>query len=497
MKLIKNIVLGLTIIFIISSSYNIVGQNLDADLDPLIDISVTVEIQQIRSLEKRDSKTKTVERIDLFSDPDFYVKVFINEEEFVSPIWHNTKYVYDPQWNATLNVPDNIENVDIKIQLWDWELLGDKICDISPYNYELPDNHEVDLIYSIKTGHWRGDDYCYDEQSWSDPSGYGRLNGCDDGSIYDLDRDCELLFDIYQNDYDNDGLPYWSEVEIYETNPEIPDIGDPDGDGVSIIWEHKWGHQFGWHGNHYWIYDPFSWENHSSQDIDQDGLDNYEEFLMSDWGSDPFRKDVFVELDYMESSPDGQLTYFPQTSMESLYTAFNRQNIVLHIDDGCIIECDIIPYDEESSNGELHDIYWEYFLHGDENNPRQGIFRYGVLVYWAGIEGHIFRTDAFQVSIKGLEEKKQQFPWLDRDVIYASAYMHELGHTFSFSPIPGHNNDCRAPWQIGWWLVRSYKSCMNYGYMYGLVDYSDGSRGKNDFDDWERMDLQSFQRTWD
>ena len=162
-----------------------------------------------------------------------------------------------------------------------------------------------------------------------------------------------------------------------------------------------------------------------------------------------------------------------------------------------IIECDIIPYEEESSNGELHDIYWEYFLHGDENNPRQGIFRYGVLVYWAGIEGHIFRTDAFQVSIKGLEEKKQQFPWLDRDVIYASAYMHELGHTFSFSPIPGHNNDCRAPWQIGWWLVRSYKSCMNYGYMYGLVDYSDGSRGKNDFDDWERMDLQSFQRTWD
>ena len=34
---------------------------------------------------------------------------------------------------------------------------------------------------------------------------------------------------------------------------------------------------------------------------------------------------------------------------------------------------------------------------------------------------------------------------------------------------------------------------MNYGYMYRLVDYSDGSRGKNDFDDWDRMDLTYFQ----
>jgi len=75
--------------------------------------------------------------------------------------------------------------------------------------------------------------------------------------------------------------------------------------------------------------------------------------------------------------------------------------------------------------------------------------------------------------------------------------MHELGHTFAFSPIPGHNEDSKYPWQLGWWLVRSYKSCMNYAYMYYMVDYSDGSHGKNDFDDWERMDMTYFQRYWD
>jgi hypothetical protein len=35
---------------------------------------------------------------------------------------------------------------------------------------------------------------------------------------------------------------------------------------------------------------------------------------------------------------------------------------------------------------------------------------------------------------------------------------------------------------------------MNYGYTYFLVDYSDGSRGINDHDDWSNLDLAGFQR---
>ena len=71
--------------------------------------------------------------------------------------------------------------------------------------------------------------------------------------------------------------------------------------------------------------------------------------------------------------------------------------------------------------------------------------------------------------------------------------MHETGHTLGFSPIPGHG-------KFGWLLrvfIPFYKSCMSYGMIYRMVDYSDGSRPHlgpriGDYDDWERMDLEYF-----
>ncbi|MFE3846297.1 hypothetical protein ACFL1L_05525 [Thermoplasmatota archaeon] len=488
----------LTIFLLISLSI-VGGNNVNiTDHDPLVDIEITIDILQIRSLEKKDMQIPAIEKIDLIGSPDFYIKLFVNEEEFTSQIWEDQKYIYDPDFSVKVNVPDEDENVDIRIQLWDWNQDEDVLCDISPFDYELPDTYEVELVYNIKSGHWRGDDYCDYEPTYFDLSGYGRLNGCDDGSIYQLDRDCEIIFNIYQNDYDNDGIPYWSEVEVFGTDPTIADLGDPDNDGVPVYWEYKWGHIFGWRNDHYWIYNPFEWDDHENFDPDDDGLSNIEEFLMEEWRADPFRRDVFVELDTMECSPDGDLTCFPETSIEILNTVFNRQNILLHIDSGLMGGSDVIPYDEETSGSELDDIYWKYFIGGDNNNSREGIFHYGVVVYNAkGAPGYVFRPDAFQISILGLEEKVNLYPWLKYDTVFASAYMHELGHTFAFSPIPGHNEDSKYPWQIGWWLVRSYKSCMNYAYMYYMVDYSDGSHGKNDFDDWERMDMTYFQRYWD
>ena len=91
------------------------------DLDPLVDVTVTVDIIKIRSLEKDDIQLFFEEIIDNNSDPDFYVKVLINNQEFVSEVWGNTRYIYDPQWSATLNVADYEEFVDIKIQLWDFK----------------------------------------------------------------------------------------------------------------------------------------------------------------------------------------------------------------------------------------------------------------------------------------------------------------------------------------------------------------------------------------
>jgi len=495
----------------------------ETDLDPLVDTTVTVEIQKIRSLEKRDLQTRHIEKIDWFNDPDFYVKVFINNVEFTSPIWRNARYIDNVGWSAKLNVPDDEEIVNIRIELWDWNLGRDKRCDVSCINYDASDNYRssfgVDLTYSIMTGHWWGDDFVYEEPINADPSGYGRLNGCDDGSIYQRERDCELWFNIHQNDFDNDGIPYWTEVNIYGTDPESCDLGrDDDDDGVPIEWEHRWGH-FAWYNwrddtyEHAWIYDPFEREDHANMDPDLDGLDNVEEYLTSQWGSDPFRQDIFLEIDQMEIGPNGEGNTIPQLTKDLLKNAFRRRNIVLHIDDGCMGggQTDI-PFDEDTSHLELQNMYLNFFLNGDREYWRKGVFHYGLIVYHASYAGFVFvgdnLIDCFQVSTKAHDQIPRKHPivnrivWADmnmediRAVIYAGAMMHETGHTLGIfhSNTPGcDDQEGKMPWQINFWKWRPYKSVMNYEYVYKMVDYSDGSRGRNDFNDWGRIDLTRFQ----
>ena len=197
------------------------------DFDPLVDnITVTVSIKEIRAL-------KT---IDLLSEPDFYVKVRINTEEFISDIFENMKYVENLNWSVSSQVPKDDEFVNISIELWDKNNKFDLLCDISADEGNLTQVRTADLVYSIATGVWWGDD------SLGDPSGYGRLNGCDDNSIYQQDRDCELWFDISQNDFDGDGFPYWLETNMYNTSPLVSNLGeDADQDGIPIEWEHIFG----------------------------------------------------------------------------------------------------------------------------------------------------------------------------------------------------------------------------------------------------------------
>jgi len=499
-------------VFLVISSYMPLVQSFEnkntVDIDPLVDLTVTFELLKIRSLEKYDNHLNFREYIDRYSYPDFYLKVWINDELFQSPVWKNIRYIYDPDWKVTANVPDDREWVNVTVQLWDWNLGIDQKCDVGGFQDGGFDRYEANLQYSLKNGHWMGDDFLEEFYFNADPSGYGRLNGCDDGSIYQQDFDVELWFDIYQNDYDHDGIPYWTETEIYGTSPTVDNRGqDDDGDGVPIEWEWKWGTSVSWdyqrftYQKHWW-YDPFTWENHSNLDPDNDGLSNYEEYLTSQWDSDPFRKDLFVEMDQMAQGPNGEITDFPEESKELLRTAFNRQNIAYHIDDGCMGGGERIPFDDSATTEEIRDIYWNYFLHQDEDNWRCGVFHYGLVIYnaarfpgfgfWGGVKPVI---DSFQISALGMD-KKARLPWSNRDIVYASAYMHECGHTLSIfhGNTPGcDDQNGKYPWELNWWKWLPYKSVMNYGYMYRIVDYSDGSRGKNDFDDWNRVDLTYFQ----
>jgi len=496
-------------LLMINNVFLVSAETIDEDIDPLIDLTVTVEIEQIRTLEKSDSGLFSIDKIDILSDPDFYVKVYINDEEFISPIWYDTKYVDDPDWSASLNVPDDEEYVNVTIQLWDSSPSGDKLCDLSENYGDFEENYEVNLFYNLKTGHWDGDDWLNPFWGGLDKSGYGRLNGCDDNSFYQNNRDCELYFDIYQNDYDEDGIPYWTEVNVFKTDPSINNIGeDFDEDGIPIEWEFKWGYfqnidweNFTW--IHDWRYNPNIWENHTSIDEDEDGIDNYEEYLTSNWGSDPYRKDLFVELDRMEAGPNGEpASIMPEGAKELLQIAYNKHNLVYHLDDGNWEDTgsDIIPFDELTttdwfdSDNDLTQIYVDYFLHNDDDNWRRGVFHYGVLIYQCSMaNGNAFGSNSFQISSNGLDEKARNLPWLDRDVVYASAYMHECGHTLELNNPGVDDFSSKYPWQLNWWKWRPYKSVMNYGYMYQMIDYSDGSRGLNDFNDWNDMDLTSFQ----
>ena len=445
------------------------------DVDPLVDVEVTVDILKIRSLERFEYVRPTIEKIDLSSDPDFFVKVFINDEEFVSDTWEDTKYVYEPDFSATLNVPDEENLVNIRIELWDWNQDKDKLCDIGP-----DDGIDgVDIVYDLTTGHWSGDDQI------GDPSGYGRLCGCDDGSTYKYSRDCELWFDITYNDYDGDNIPYWTEVNVYGTDPEINDTGrDDDGDNVPIEWEWKWE------------YDPFVWDNHESLDPDVDGVENYEEFLVSGFDSDPFRDDLYIELDQMEESPDGVQSILPDGAKELLTTAYNSHNVVYHIDDGCMGGGEMIPFDELTPRDDLEIIYMNYFLHGDENNWRRGVFRYGVVVYDGTYAGFNFERGSFQISSSRVNKKAVPRTQKMLDIAYASVYMHETGHTLDLRYEGVDNQGTYYPWQLPYWIYGPYRSTMNYRYTYRIVDYSDGSHGPRDYDDWSNIDLTGFQHHW-
>jgi hypothetical protein len=493
------------------------------DFDPLCDVQVTFKLKAIRSLERTIHQLHVEKKIDTVGKPDFYVIVTINDVEFTSPVWKNTQYLYDLNWTATVDVPDDEEFVTIRIQLWDWNIGRDKRCDISSYyDDKLLFNYDVEISYSIATGHWFGDDFVNAGTWFSDPSGYGRLNGCDDRSYNQKERDCELWFDVYQTDPDGDGIPYWTEVNVFGTDPEVDNTGeDGDFDGCPIEWEHKWGHQM-WIDDdtnttyHWWIYNPVEADPHKTLDPDRDGLDNVEEYLTSQWGSDPFRKDLFIEFDEMEEGPDGLMVQFPEDSKELLATAYDSRNIVLHLDDGSLGGGESIPFTQETLNrDDLTEYYFQYFLHGNLDNWRVGVFHYALHLYDAGWAGYVFgngytdHLDSLQISSKYHEDFTLENPFYNflrrktlniqsqREIVYAAVLMHETGHTLGIfnGNTPGADNGKTLnPLQYDFWKYGSYKSVMNYRYVYsGMVDYSDGSRGRNDFDDWNTLDLTFFQ----
>ena len=286
----------------------------------------------------------------------------------------------------------------------------------------------------------------------------------------------------------DESFAYFIPINISEDMHPYPlcDGDDTDDDGCPNWWENKWD------------YNPNEWDNHQSLDPDDDGLSNIQECYADQWGSNPFYKDIFLECDWMETHTSGSTNKPNPSFIEEMTQKFKDHHITLHVDDGSLGGGEELPYIARFSYDTLRDLYWRYFLHGDLNNPRKGLFRYCLICDYGPGGGFAFmgwdHLDSFCICAASLKEGLP-FP---KDRIIVSVVMHETGHTLGLLVDDFMGNDNRGalnPLGIDFWLYRNYKSCMNYRYTYHILDYSDGSHGARDFNDWDLLDFSFFRDT--
>jgi len=262
---------------------------------------------------------------------------------------------------------------------------------------------------------------------------------------------------------------------------------DNDSDGCPNWWETKWD------------YDPYVYDDHKTLDPDNDGLSNIEECYTDKWDSNPFHRDLFIEFDYEKPKNPSKINKPPKKQLDLMIKAFEEQDIKVHIDDGSLGCGEEIPYISNFTFSKLIDLYWDYFLHNDLDNPRKGIFHYGLICEKGPGAGFAFIgwdcLDSFCISAEILEEN---FRLYSRGRLIVTGSMHETGHTLGLLSDDFNGNDnigATDPFLRELWIFRNYKSTMNYLYTWSIMDYSDGTNGRVDFDDWGNLDFYFFKDT--
>lgn len=475
-------------------------KEIDNRISPLTNQGLVVEVKRIRHRGLLEKLLKFGSR-EWKEKPKFYVIVEIDGLVFssknVTMLGSETDYLYNTwdTWDSgfeEFKIVRDVEEEQLKSKVTitimervNYGLFGRKTKDI--------EKEKIQLTYDYRTGRWSGDDYAYDSD------GYGHYLG----------DNFEIWFNIYQTDFDGDGIPYWTEVNVLHTDPYKDDSKlDPDRDGVPTSWEWKWG------------YDPFTWDDHRHLDPDIDGLENIEEYKMEKWLANPYTPDIYIEVDVMEKGSffDINRQLYEETK-QALIERFSEHGINLYIDDGWPNTPrkgggEKLPFQKAFSQdtGMILRFYDTHFP-----DERKGIFRYVVL----GCSGSFChpakfnRYDAIHlgVSRRGFVEYLSFTPRAVR-VTEATTLMHELGHSCGITPwsIEGCDNisffegkASKKKYEETW---ANYKSVMNYYWLWywqgslsrkeiirhTFLDYSDGSRGPPyDQNDWEHLYLPTFQ----
>ncbi len=276
-------------------------------------------------------------------------------------------------------------------------------------------------------------------------------------------------------------------IHGYGDDPIKLEGTDTDSDGLPDWWELEFG------------YNPNVWDDHLSLDPDEDALNNYEECYAYDWGANPFKKDIFLEFDYTKSKTSGASNIPPEKYVNQMKERFSEHNITFHVDLRELDGGEEIPYITNFNFDELVDLYWNYFLHNDLNNPRKNIFHYGLIcdngpgsgfafIGWAHLNGFCISADDLSNS----------YPRFEIGWLITCGSMHETGHTLGliagdFGGIDNHASI--HPKYFEFWYYWDYKSAMNYGHTYSILDFSDGDNGKIDYNDWANMEFDFFKNT--
>ena len=345
------------------------------------------------------------------------------------------------------------------------------------------EQEKIQVVYDYRTGRWEGED-----DSFMDSDGYGHFVG----------DTFEIWFNIYQSDYDHDGIPYWTEVNVINSDPRVNDLKlDPDNDGIPTAWEWRWG------------YDPNTWDDHMRLDPDIDGIENIEEYKLKKWFSDPFSQDIYIEADWMERNGifDPEHVFWKE-SQQAIIERFCQHGINVYIDDGW-------PDTPVNGGGELLKHYdkisqdsgmaSQFYTHNFPDE-RKDVFRYVIVGHTGGFnhpqEFNKYDTIVTGSAINKNLLSKKAITGRTRRVKLAQKVMHELGHSIGISPwtFEGCDNfsynegvQQRKDYTETW---GQYLSVMNYLYIYkkNFLDYSDGSNGSPwDIDDWSHLYLPSFQ----
>jgi len=447
---------------------------LDDQISPLVNQGVVLEVLRIRhrglldTLLQWGSKWK--------QQPVFFFVSNIDDQEYVSKDIEGAGGVvtedpfegWDTMFQEHKIMRDTLEGQetsDIALSIVEMKtsgLLGRKT--------EFIERDSFSLIYDYRTGHWTGDDYL------GDSDGYGHYLG----------ETFEIWFNVYQIDYDGDKIPYWTEVNVYGTNPQVDDrYLDPDNDGIPTSWEWKYG------------YDPLTWDDHEYLDPDVDGIENIEEYKISKWFADPFSPDIYIEVDGMEKGgllDPAHVLY--DECIQAIIERFAQHGLNVYFDNGW-------PAGPINGGGELvrhvetlsQDAgQFLQFYNNNFADERKGIFRYCVIGHNTGYShpSDSNKVDCLSAdsSLYKLYFKRFAFTQRTQRIVIASATMHELGHSLGIHSWTYDSVDS------GGYDNPEYRSIMNYKYIFNkkLLDYSSGENGVgNDQDDWGVLYLPHFQ----